>query len=120
MILKLNQGIHKPYEKRPLMSKFQAHWSGGIVYNIPVQKNTSSRFRLVFHNEDTDDTVINFKHYGVTAGFDIGTPTDDDKEIFPMYDVTSHLLWDPQYPIHAKNKKAADLSHGWNQSSIIL
>ena len=60
-----------------------------IVYNDPVHHYYSSRFLLVFHNGDDDDTVVNFQLHGVAALFNIRTPTDEDMEIFPMYEVTS-------------------------------
>ena len=48
----------------------------------------------------------------MVAGFNIRTPTDEDMEIFIMYEVTSQLLSDPQYIIHANNEKSAQLSQG--------
>ena len=47
--------------------------------------------------------VINLQIHGVAAGLDIRTPTNEDMEILPMYDVTSQFIWDPQDLIHSKN-----------------
>ena len=47
------------------MSTLQACLLGTRADNTPIQNNPSSRFGLVFHNEDTDDTVINFNLHKV-------------------------------------------------------
>ena len=58
------------------MSTFQSQWPGTIVYNATDHHNYPSRFGLVFHNYNADDTGINFKLRGVVSVFDIITPMD--------------------------------------------
>ena len=94
------------------MSTFQDQWSGTGVENFPIQHGSLSRFGLVFHNDDTDDTEINFQLHGVAAGFDITTPMDEDMEMFTMYEVTRRLLWEPNNPSHAKNDKLFQFLQG--------
>ena len=60
VILKVNQSIQNPDEKRSFMSTFQAQWLGTRVETPPNQHGYSSRFGLVFHNENADDTAIKF------------------------------------------------------------
>ena len=63
--LKVNQGIHKPCEKRSMISTFQDHFSGTRLDNTPVQHTSSSIFGLVFHNKYTYDTFVNLQIHGV-------------------------------------------------------
>ena len=92
------------------MSTFQYWWSGTRLENAPIQNDYSSIFRLVFHNDATDDTVIDFQLNCVDLGFNIRTPMDEDREIFYMYEITSQLFWYPQYPSYAKNENSYQLS----------
>ena len=94
------------------MFKLQSCWLGKIVDNNPVQNNPSSILGLILHNKDTYDTVISFKLHGVSTGLDIRTPSYEDMEILPIYEVTRQLLWESQDTIYAKNDKAAQLSQG--------
>ena len=112
VILKVDQGIHKPDYKWLLMSTFHAWWSGAIVDNNPIHGDYLSRFGLVFHNDNDDDTVINSHLRGVVAGFNIRTPTYEDMKILPMYEVTIQLFWRPHDPCHIKNNKADQFSQG--------
>ena len=84
VILKVDQGIHKTDEKRAFISTFQAHWLVTRLKNPRIYHNPSLIFGLVFHHEDTDDALINFKIQS-----DIRTPTDEDMEKLLKYEVTS-------------------------------
>ena len=112
VILMVNQGIHNPDENQSLMSTFQVWWSVTRLENSIIHHDSSSRLILVFHNENTHDTVINFHINGVDAGFDIRNPRDEYMERLPMYEVRIQIFWDPNNPSRSKNEKADQLSHG--------
>ena len=105
-ILRVNQAVSKPDEPRSLLSTFQARWSGTRVENVPVQYDPDSRFGLVFEDEELGTRIVPFDLDGVNAGLDIRTPTNEDRERLPEYEVTSGLEWNPQSPEHARAKRA--------------
>ena len=106
-ILIIHQGIYKPYEERLLLSTFQTHFSGIIVENIPTQHNERLRFSLIFEREYLEHTLIPFIRSGVSAGFNIRTPTDEDRELLPHYEAKRKLPWDLSSATRAGNEKSA-------------
>ena len=67
----------------------------------PIQFDPIYQFNIVLLNEDNNYTIINLTLRGITAGFNIKTPSDEELENLPVYDIASDLFWDPTRKFHA-------------------
>ena len=107
VLLRVNWGLHKPDEAHSLMGTFQVRDSGTVVETTPTQHDPKSRFALVLNDKDGEEIRVKFGLRGVSAGFAIRTPTDEDMERLKddTYEITSQVKWDPSSNDHGRTKK---------------
>ena len=53
-----------------------------------------SQFGIVLPNEDANDTIIKLTLWGITSGVKIRTPSYEEMDTLPVYDINSSLFWD--------------------------
>ena len=113
VLLRINQALHKPDEKRSLLSTYQVRHNGIRVDATPVQFDKTSAFGIVLPKEDAEDATIRFTLRGVSAGFKVRTPTNEELDTMQPYELTSQLYWDPQSESHAKEEVVAQRAVGY-------
>lgn len=100
VLLQFNQALYKADEERSLLSSFQTRWSGTRLDSVPMSQDPTSLFGIVIEDEDHGRVVIPFNIKQSSCGFECRTPTDEDWESLPLFEVTSRLRWDPNDPKH--------------------
>ena len=104
VLLRVNHCLHKPDEGRSLLSSFQVRHSGTRIDSTPMQHDDRSLFGIVLDTEEKGRVVIPFSLRGISAGFMIRTPDDEDLDKLDVFDITSRLVWDPNSPEHAEEE----------------
>ena len=104
VMLQFNQALYKADEERSLLSTFQARWSGTRVDSVPMSHDPTSLFGIVIEDEDLGKAVVPFNIDRASCGFNCRTPTDEDWETLPLFEITSRLRWDPNDPKHAEEE----------------
>ena len=68
-----------------------------------VQHDETSNFGVVLlESEEYGRLVVPFTLNGVSSGFSISSPDDDELDRLPIFEITSSLHWDPNSDSHAK------------------
>ena len=65
---------------------------------------------LFYQNEDDNNIVVNFTLRGISAGFLIITPSDQELDTLPVYEITIPLSRDLYSNFHAENEMASQQS----------
>ena len=71
-------------------------YNGDRIDTATMQSNPRSKFGIVLHNEDDNNTVVKFALRGIT-------PSDEELETLPVYKIRSPLFFDPSRKLHAVN-----------------
>jgi hypothetical protein len=79
-------------QSRTLLNPNQLRARGLIVNDVPRQFNPSSTFSIV---DPAQDLEIELSVHGVVAGFTSRKPTVQELELYPHYELTSTIPWDP-------------------------
>ena len=85
------------------MSTFLVRYNGTIIDTAPMYLYPRSQFGTVPPNEDANNTVVKLTIIGVATGAPIRTPSDEEMDTLPIYEIPSPLFWDPSSKFHAEN-----------------
>ena len=85
------------------MSTLKIQYNVTRVEKALMQFDSISQFRIFFLNEDVNETIIKFTLRGISAGFIIRTPGDEDLDTLPMYKITCSLFWYSTSTLHVEN-----------------
>ena len=85
------------------MSTFKFIFNGNKSDTAPMDFDPESHFGIVLPDQDVNNSIIKCMLRGVAARVNIRTPSDEEMENLPMYEITSPLFWDPMRKLHAEN-----------------
>ena len=101
VLLRVNQALYKPGSSQSLMSTPQVRDSGTRVDTTWVQHDETSNYGVVLDSEEHGRLIVPFTLNGVSSGFSVSSPDDEELEQLPIFEITSSLYWDPNSDSHA-------------------
>ena len=120
VLLRVNQALYKPGSTQSLLSTPQVRDSGTRVDTTWVQHDATSNFGLVLEDGEHGRLVIPFTLDGVSGGFSITSPDDEELDQLPIYEITSSLHWDPNSEDHAKTEARSQKQRDFEAHDRIL
>ena len=93
IIIQISQAPSKTDEEVSMLSIFLVRYNDTKIDTEPMHFRSVSEFGIDISNEYANNNVVIFTIRAISVGVPIRTPSNEDLDTLPIYEITSPLFW---------------------------
>ena len=93
IIIQISQAPSKTDEEVSMLSIFLVMYNDTKIDTEPMHFRSVSEFGIDISNEYANNNVVIFTIRAISVGVPIRTPSNEDLDTLPIYEITSPLFW---------------------------